>query len=219
LFTGIVESVGRIERVARTAGGVRLAVNVGRLQIRRVRTGDSVCVKGACLTVTRKRGRLLEFDVSRETLGCTTGLDRPGAVNLERSLRLGDALGGHLVAGHVDGVGRVLDFRVSEQSRRLTIQVPSGLAKYCARKGSICVDGVSLTINRAAGRTIEINLIPHTLAATTLKRLARGARVNLEADLLARYLEGLRASRTRRRPSRPPGPRRRRSRSGRGAAA
>ncbi len=197
----------------RAADGVRLAVNGGKLRTRGVRAGDSVCVQGACLTVTRKRGRILEFDVSRETLACTTGLDRAGEVNLERALKLGEALGGHLVSGHVDGVGKVLALDRRGESRMLRIQVPADLARYCARKGSICVDGVSLTINRVAGRRIEINLIPHTLAATTLARLARGARVNLEADLLARYLERMRpvSSRTRTRASRRPGRRTRRS--------
>jgi riboflavin synthase len=198
LFTGIVESVGRIERVARAAGGVRLTVDAGSLRIRDIRAGDSVCVQGTCLTVTRKRGRRLEFDVSRETLDCTTGLERPGPVNLERSLRLADRLGGHLVAGHVDGVGKAVALEKKGGSRLLRVQVPASLSRYCARKGSICVDGVSLTINRVAGRAIELNLIPHTLAVTTLARLAPGARVNLEADLVARYVERMRVTRTRR---------------------
>lgn len=189
MFTGLVEAVGRIKRVERVAGGVRLAVHSGRLAARGIRTGDSVCVQGVCLTVTTKRGKVLHFDVSQATLDCTCGLDRPGAVNLERSLRMGDRLGGHLVAGHADGVGRVLAFAAAGESILLRIRMPSALARYVARKGSICVDGVSLTVNRVRGNTVQINLIPHTLEMTTLARLTPGAKVNLEVDLLARYVE------------------------------
>jgi len=164
-------------------------VDGGRLAARGIRVGDSVCVQGACLTVAAKRGKVLRFDVSRETLACTAGLDRPGAVNLERSLRLGERLGGHLVTGHVDGVGAVLGFEAAGDSRLLRIRIPSALARYVARKGSLCVDGVSLTVNRVRGSTIDVNLIPHTLKATTLARLRPGAKVNLEVDLLARYVE------------------------------
>ena len=133
--------------------------------------------------------RKLSFDVSRETLDCTTGLAERGKVNLEASLGLGDKLGGHLVTGHVDGVGEVLAFDPAGESVLLRLRAPSGLAKYVARKGSICVDGVSLTVNRVEGDRFDINLIPHTLAVTTLARLAPGARVNLEVDLIARYVE------------------------------
>jgi riboflavin synthase len=189
VFTGIVEAVGRIERVQRGREGLRLVVDAGRLRLANVRVGDSVCVQGACLTVVAKRGRKLGFDVSRETLDCTSGLDRPGAVNLERSLRLGDPLGGHLVTGHVDGIGEVVSFEDAGESKRLRVRVPRALAKFVARKGSICVDGVSLTVNRIASSVVDINLIPHTLEATTLSGLARGAKVNLEIDLVARYVE------------------------------
>ena len=177
MFTGIVQAMGRIVSVR------PFLVDAGRLDLRGVRVGDSVCVQGACLTVTAKRGRRLRFDVSRETLRVTAGLDAPGPVNLERSLRAGDALGGHLVAGHVDGVGKVTQRKGSV----VKIQLPRILRRYVARKGSICVDGVSLTVNRVQGRSFETNLIPHTLRVTTLGRLQRGARVNLEADLIARY--------------------------------
>jgi riboflavin synthase len=195
MFTGIVQAVGRIVRVAPLEKGVRLSIDAGALRLGAVSAGDSICVQGACLTVTRRRGRRLDFDVSRETLGCTAGLDRPGPVNLERSLRLADRLDGHLVTGHVDGVGTVLAFEPAGESRLLRIRVPKALARYLARKGSVCVDGVSLTVNRVAGAVFEANLIPHTLAVSTLGRLARGAGVNLEVDLLARYAERILGSR------------------------
>ena len=179
MFTGIVQAVGRIEKLR------PLQVAAGRLPLRDVRIGDSICVQGCCLTVVRKaRGRLW-FDVSRETLSVTTGLAAPGSVNLEKSLALGDRLGGHLVTGHVDGVGVVEGFKGGV----LKIRAPRPLARYIARKGSICVDGVSLTVNRVRGASFEVYLIPHTLKVTTLGRLERGARVNLEVDLLARYVE------------------------------
>jgi riboflavin synthase len=142
-------------------------------------------VQGACLTVTRKRGGRLSFDVSRETLACTAGLDRPGPVNLEKSLGLGDKLGGHLVTGHVDEVGTVERVKGSVY----TFRASQAISRFIARKGSITVDGVSLTVNRVQGRTFEVNLIPHTLEVTTLGRLRTGMRVNLEVDLIARYVE------------------------------
>lgn len=189
MFTGIVEAVGMIVRVERAARGARIAVRAGRLDTRSIKVGESVCVQGVCLTVTMRRGKLLRFDVSRETLKCTSGLERPGAVNLERSLRLGDPLGGHLVAGHVDGVGIVIAAETAGESRMLRLRAPRQLSRYVARKGSICVDGVSLTVNRVDGNAFEVNLIPHTLGVTTLGRLAPGTRVNLEIDLVARYVE------------------------------
>jgi riboflavin synthase len=189
VFSGLVESIGRIERVERARQGVRLQVHAARLPLANVRVGDSICVQGACLTVVGRQGKKLDFDVSRETLDCTTGLDRPGAVNLERSLRLGDVLGGHLVTGHVDGIAEVVSFQSVGDSKQLQLRVPRALARFFARKGSVCVDGVSLTVNRVASARIDINLIPHTLAATTLSRLTVGASVNLEVDLIARYVE------------------------------
>jgi len=181
MFTGIVQAVGRIEKLK------PLQVATGRLPLSEVRIGDSICVQGCCLTVIRKANGRLRFDVSRETLRVTAGLDRPGKVNLEKSLGLGDKLGGHLVTGHVDGVGVVL----MHSNGFLQIRAPKALSRFIARKGSICVDGVSLTVNRVKGATFEVNLIPHTLKATTLRRLARGARVNLEVDLVARYVARL----------------------------
>ena len=157
----------------------------GRLPLSDVRIGDSICVQGCCLTVIRKAKGRLWFDVSKETLRVTAGLDRPAEVNLEKSLGFGDKLGGHLVTGHVDGVGRVVGKKGSEYS----FETSKSLARYIARKGSICIDGVSLTVNRVKGSMFEVNLIPHTLKVTTLKRLAAGAKVNLEVDLVARYLE------------------------------
>ena len=193
MFTGIVQSVGTIEALTPLQGdmqgGVRLTVEVGGLDLADVELGDSICVQGACLTVVAVAGGRLSFDVSRETLDCTTGLAHPGNVNLETSLALGDKLGGHLVTGHVDDVGEVLAVEPAGESVLLRLRAPAGLAKYVARKGSICVDGVSLTVNRVEGDVFEINLIPHTLAVTTLSRLAPGARVNLEVDLIARYVE------------------------------
>jgi riboflavin synthase len=177
MFTGIVQAVGRIVSVT------PFVVDAGRLPLRGVKVGDSVCVQGCCLTVTRRRGRRLSFDVSRETLRVTSGLGRPGAVNLEQSLAFGDPLGGHFVTGHVDGVGEVLSFG----NHVLKVRAPAALARYIARKGSITVDGVSLTVNAVRGASFEAFLIPHTLKVTTLARLAAGDRVNLEVDLLARY--------------------------------
>jgi riboflavin synthase len=198
MFTGIVQSVGTIEALTPLQGdmqgGVRLTVEAGGLDLADVELGDSICVQGACLTVVAVAGGRLSFDVSRETLDCTTGLAHPGNVNLETSLALGDKLGGHLVTGHVDGVGEVLAVEPAGESVLLRLRAPAGLAKYVARKGSICVDGVSLTVNRVEGDVFEINLIPHTLAVTTLSRLAPGARVNLEVDLIARYVERMMAT-------------------------
>jgi riboflavin synthase len=189
MFSGIVQAVGQIESVAPLEEGVRLVVDAGALDRSRVALGDSICVQGACLTVVAIDGARLAFDVSRETLGCTVGLDRPGAVNLEKSLALGDPLGGHLMTGHVDGTGTVLAFEPEGESKRLRLRVPEALARYVARKGSIAIDGVSLTVNRVKADVFEVNLIPHTLAVTTLSRLAAGATVNLEVDLIARYVE------------------------------
>ena len=154
-----------------------------------MRLGDSIAHNGVCLTVIAMDGRKLQFDVSRETLDCTAGLTAPGEVNLEKALRVNERLGGHIVTGHVDGVGEVVRFEPIGESHELVIRAPAEIAGYIARKGSITVDGVSLTVNRVKGREFSINLIPHTVAVTTLKRLAAGARVNLEIDILARYME------------------------------
>ena len=178
MFTGIVQAVGRIVRTE------PLEVEAGGLDLADVAVGDSICVQGACLTVTSITGRGFTADVSAETLRVTSGLDRPGPVNLEKSLALGDKMGGHLVTGHVDGIGEV----TSRNGGVVALRAPAHLGKYIASKGSITVDGVSLTVNRVDGERFEVNLIPHTLEATTLGRLAPGVRVNLEIDLLARYV-------------------------------
>ena len=179
MFTGIVQAVGRILRTN------PLEIDTAGLDLADVAVGDSICVQGVCLTATAIRPRGFTADVSEETLRVTAGLERPGAVNLEKSLALGGKLGGHLVTGHVDGVGEVLRRAGSE----LAVRVPRPLARYVAAKGSICIDGVSLTVNRVDGDTFDVNLIPHTLEVTTLSRLAPGVRVNLEVDLIARYVE------------------------------
>jgi riboflavin synthase len=189
MFTGIVAAIGRIERVAPRPQGARLSIATGALDLSGVAVGDSIAVNGCCLTVVARDSARFEADVSPETLACTAGLDAPGEVNLELSLRLADRLGGHLVAGHVDGVGEVVVLEPLGENVRLVVRVPSELTRYVARKGSIAVQGVSLTINRVSGDECEINLIPHTLTVTTLKHLRPGAKVNLEADLVARYVE------------------------------
>ena len=179
MFTGIVQAVGRIVRTN------PLEIDTAGLDLADVALGDSICVQGVCLTVTATRPRGFTADVSEETLRVTTGLERPGAVNLEKSLALGGKIGGHLVTGHVDGVGEVL----RRAGSVVAVRVPRPLARYVAAKGSICIDGVSLTVNRVDGDAFEVNLIPHTLEVTTLSRLAPGVRVNLEVDLIARYVE------------------------------
>jgi len=164
-------------------------VDVGDWDVSDVAIGDSVAHNGVCLTVVAQEGSKLYYDVSAETLACTVGLDAPGAVNLEKALRMADRIGGHLVSGHVDGVGEVLKFEPIGESHELVIKAPAELAGYIARKGSVTVDGVSLTVNAVSGQDFSLNLIPHTVAVTTLKRLARGTKVNLEIDLIARYVE------------------------------
>ena len=204
----MVAAVGRIVTVEPTAGGVRLRVEPGSppaatLDLADVALGDSIAVNGCCLTVVALEGGCMAFDVSAESLHCTVGLGEPGPVNLEKSLRLADRLGGHLVTGHVDGTGTVLGFEPLGDNRRLTVAMPHALARYVAQKGSVAVQGVSLTVNRvedsavagdptlaglpAGHSAFQVNLIPHTLAVTTLGGLVPGARVNLEVDLLARY--------------------------------
>lgn len=194
MFTGIVQGVGSILGVEPGGDGLRLRVDAATVDPSDVVVGDSVALNGCCLTVVARDGATLDFDVSAETLRCTTGLAAPGPVNLEKALRFGDRLGGHLVAGHVDGVGTVHAMRTvagGDGSVTLEVEVPTALARFVAPKGSIAVQGVSLTVNAVSGTRFTVNLIPHTLAVTTLGDLAPGARVNLEADLIARYVARL----------------------------
>ena len=194
MFSGIVAAVGRITKLTPREVGYRLTVEAGRLNIDDVQLGDSIAHSGVCLTVVGKEGGCFMVDVSPETLSCTVGLEAPGPVNLEKALRLSDVVGGHLVSGHVDGVGEVLRFDAVGDNRLLEIRAPKEIARYIARKGSVAVDGTSLTTNEVRGTDFTINLIPHTLENTTLNRLQPGSKVNLEVDLIARYCERLLAA-------------------------
>ena len=189
MFTGIVTAVGRIESARAAGDGVRLRIDARSLGLEDVAVGDSIAVQGVCLTVVARDAHGFEADVSKATLAVTHGLEGGRAVNLEKSLLASDRLGGHIVAGHVDGVGTVIAFDDLGASFRLEIEAPAELARYIARKASITVDGVSLTVNEAGARTFVVNIIPHTRAVTTFRNLGAGSRVNLEVDLLARYVE------------------------------
>jgi riboflavin synthase len=198
MFTGIVAAVGCITSITPlnaedSNAGVRLTIGAGGLPLEDVGIGDSIAINGACMTVTQKSADSFIVDVSRESLNCTVGLDAPGEVNLEKALTLADRLGGHLVSGHVDGLGSVQRFEPVGESWELVIEAPANLAKYLAYKGSIVINGVSLTVNQVSDHAyacaVSINLIPHTIAATTLKHLKAGSKVNLEIDLIARYVE------------------------------
>jgi riboflavin synthase len=193
LFTGIVQDVGHVLSIEPRGGDVRLAIEFGLPQPPGLRVGDSICVQGCCLTAVELPGNGFVADVSRETLGLTTlgDLVCGSAVNLEPSLKAGDALGGHLVSGHVDGVASIVAISGDARSQRLQIAVPRELARFIARKGSVALDGVSLTVNDADDTQFGVNLIPHTLSVTTLGRLRPGMRVNLEVDQVARYIERL----------------------------
>ena len=191
MFSGIVAALGRINKIETRPGGVRIAVSAARLGMDDVSVGDSIAVNGVCLTVIIKTPTGFEADVSAETLKCTVGLDAQGEVNLEKALRLADRLGGHLVTGHIDGVGEVTKFVAAGESVLLAVRAPAELARYIARKGSVAVQGVSLTVNEVHGPEFEVNLIPHTVSVTTLRHLKPGAKVNLEVDLVARYVERL----------------------------
>ena len=191
MFAGIVSAVGRIVSAEPHGDGLRLRVQAGELGLEDVKVGDSIALAGVCHTVVARSGVAFDVDTSRATIAVTTGLAAGREVNLEKSLRLADRIDGHLVSGHVDGVGTVTGFDELGGSVRLEIEAPAELARYIARKGSITVDGVSLTVNRVEGARFEVNVIPHTRAVTTLGSLALGARVNLEVDMLARYVERL----------------------------
>jgi riboflavin synthase len=191
MFSGIVEAVGRVRGIVIAPTGYRMTIDAGDLDLSDVAIGDSIAVNGCCLTVVDLADGVFGMDVSKETVDCTAGLTEGASVNLEKALQISDRLGGHLVTGHVDGVGTVVEFVPEGESWRLKIEVPSSLARFVARKGSVTVNGVSLTVNEVSGQSFGVNLIPHTLAATNLKDLAPGATVNLEVDLIARYLERL----------------------------
>ena len=193
MFTGIVQAVGRVREVNPRGGDVELVFDTGGLALADCGIGDSIAVSGACLTATRLESHAFAADVSRETLDKTTlGLLSVGSsINLEKALRAGQALGGHYVTGHVDGVGRVVGTHEDARSRRVRFGVPEGLARYIAPKGSVTVDGVSLTVNEVEGRIFGVNLVPHTLEVTTLGGLSVGSSVNIEIDIIARYVERL----------------------------
>ena len=194
MSSGIVAAVGRITHLSPRAdenNTVRLSIEAGTLGLDDVALGDSIACNGVCLTVVEKEGNTFRVDVSPETLSCTVGLDAPGQINMEKALRLSDRLGGHLVSGHVDGVGEVLRFDAVGDNRLLEIRAPQALAKYIAKKGSVTVNGTSLTTNDVRGTDFTINLSPHTLQNTTLHQITPGGKVNLEVDLIARYCERL----------------------------
>lgn len=189
MFSGIIAAIGEVRHVNATGTGLRISIHPGALDLIDLQTGDSVAVNGVCLTTVALAPGVLTMDVSHETLNCTTGFAEGDPVNLEKALKLGDRLSGHFVFGHVDGVGEVASCEPDGECIVASVSAPQTLARYLAQKGSIAVNGVSLTINEVAANTFRVNLIPHTLVSTNLKDLKRGSRVNLEADMLARYVE------------------------------
>jgi riboflavin synthase len=193
MFTGIVLAKGRLTSVAERGGDLQLGIDAAGLDSARLGIGDSISVQGACLTVTRKLGSCFFADVSRETMAKTTlgKLKAGSSVNLEPSLRAGDALGGHMVSGHVDALGVLRQTAEDARSRRMEFELPADLMRFVAPKGSICIDGVSLTVNKVEGLRFDVNIIPHTLKETTLGELRVGNEVNIEIDVVARYLERL----------------------------
>lgn len=197
MFTGIVQGLGAVRALEPRGGDMRLRIDGGDAGLADLRAGDSIAVNGVCLTAIDPAANAFCADVSLETLACTTlgGLRAGDRVNLEPALLPTTRMGGHLVSGHVDGVGQVVDLREAARSRVLRIAVPAGLARYLAAKGSVCVDGVSLTVNAVAGAEFEVNIIPHTLGRTLIGAYRRGTQVNIEVDLVARYIEALLAAR------------------------
>jgi len=193
MFTGIIESVGRIRALEPIGGDVRLQIDTGALDMGGVSLGESIAVSGVCLTVIDFDATRFAADVSIETLSRTTLGDlAPGApVNLERAMRADGRFGGHMVSGHVDGVGEVLSVAEDARSQRWRFRVPAGLSRYIAEKGSVCIEGTSLTVNAVQGDQFDVNLVPHTVAHTNFHALKAGSRVNIEIDLVARYLERL----------------------------
>jgi riboflavin synthase len=191
MFTGIIQTTGKIEVIERKGNDIKIIINAQHIELAEVKDGDSIAVNGVCLTATEITPSHFSAHVSKETLDVTTGLDCKKVVNLEKALRFGDRLGGHLVSGHVDGVGEVTRFESLGDCWLLAIQAPSAISKYIAKKGSICLDGVSLTVNSVVGNNFTLNIIPYTLNNTTLAYLKIGENVNLEIDQTARYLERL----------------------------
>lgn len=195
MFTGIIEAIGEIRGVTPSEKGARLTIAPGKLDISDVKIGDSIAVNGLCLTVVSLAPGGFVVEVSQETLNCAAGFRERAKVNLEKALKLSDRLGGHLVSGHVDGVGNVVRFEPAGECVLLGVRAAQGLEKYIARKGSITIDGVSLTVNEVDGAQFSVNLIPHTLEVTNLKYLKPQTKVNLEVDMIARYLERLQSLR------------------------
>lgn len=193
MFTGIISSIGKIETVQAKGGDIRLQVATHALDLSDIKLGDSVANNGVCLTVIAMTQDSLSFDVSRESLDRTSLATATvgSEINLEKALAVGDRLGGHFVSGHVDGLGKVIDRQASARSVQFRFEVPSGLERYIAEKGSICIDGTSLTVNKAENNWFEVNIIPHTMQETIMQGYRIGTQVNLEVDLIARYLERL----------------------------
>lgn len=192
MFTGIITGLGQISGIRQQEKGVRATIACDGFALEDVAIGDSIACNGACLTVVAKTTASFSVDISQESLNCTTGLNQIGAeINLEKALRLSDRLGGHLVSGHVDGVGEVVAFAPVGESWELRIRLPLELEKFVASKGSITIDGVSLTVNSIERQIFSINIIPHTFTSTSFKHLAPGVHVNIEVDLIARYLSQL----------------------------
>ncbi len=187
MFTGIIQSIGHIDAITPQGDDLKLSIRAANLDD--VIAGDSIAVNGVCLTVAQLNNTHFEAHVSKETLSATAGLDNKNAVNLEKALRLNDRLGGHLVSGHVDGVGKVTQFTNLGDCWLLAVRAPHAISKYIAKKGSICLDGVSLTVNTIEQDIFSMNIIPHTLENTTLNHLSAGSRVNIEIDQIARYVE------------------------------
>ena len=193
MFTGIIQSKGNIKEILSSREGARLKINTNALDLRDSKVGDSIAVDGVCLTVTQLSGDGFTADVSNETLACTTfsGLKQEQEVNLEKSLRANQGIDGHLVSGHVDGIGSVSSVEKDGDSVRIQIEAQNDIVKYIAKKGSICINGVSLTVNRVVKNIFDVNIVPHTLSATTLADLSLNSNVNLEIDQIARYVERL----------------------------
>lgn len=189
MFTGVIQAIGQIESIKASKNDVKLSINATNLGLADIKEGDSIAVDGVCLTATQINTTHFEAHVSKETLNVTTGLGSKKSVNLEKALRLNDRLGGHLVSGHVDGVGAVAKFEAVDDCWLLAINSPRNISKYIARKGSICVNGISLTVNTVDKDLFTVNIIPHTIKNTTLATIKIGDHVNLEIDQIARYVE------------------------------